>query len=53
MFIEPGVTGRPASIRWQEAAFAGRTARHQFQATGQPVSRTQASDAMTSQLPHY
>jgi len=26
---------------------------HQFQATGQPVSRTQASDAMTSRLPRY
>jgi len=34
-------------------AFADRTACRQFQATGQPVSRTQASDAMTSQLPHY
>jgi len=30
-----------------------RTARRQFQATGQPVSRTQASDAMTSWLPRY
>ena len=30
-----------------------RTARRQFQATGQPVSRTQASDAMTSRLPRY
>ena len=29
-----------------------RTARRQFQATGQPVSRTQA-DAMTSRLPCY
>jgi len=27
-----------------------RTARRQFQAIGQPVSRTQASDAMTSRL---
>jgi len=36
-------TRRPAS--------ADRTARRQFQATGQPVSRTQASDAMTSRLP--
>jgi len=35
----PNPTRRPAS--------ADRTARHQFQATGQPVSRTQASDAMT------
>jgi len=32
---------------------ADRTARRQFQATGQPVSRTQASDTMTSRLPHY
>jgi len=38
-------TRRPAS--------ADRTARHQFQATGQPVSRTQASDTMTSWLPRY
>jgi len=36
-------TRRPAS--------ADKTARRQFQATGQPVSRTQASDAMTSRLP--
>jgi len=34
-------------------ASADRTARLQFQATGQPVSRTQASDAMTSRLPRY
>jgi len=39
------LTRRPAS--------ADRTARHQFQATGQPVSWTQASDAMTSRLPRY
>jgi len=32
---------------------ADRTARRQFQATGQPVSRTHASDAMTSRLPHH
>jgi len=38
-------TRRPASV--------DRTARRQFQATGQPVSRTQASDAMTSRLPRY
>ena len=38
-------TRRPAS--------ADRTARRQFQATGQPVSRTQASDAMTLRLPRY
>ena len=41
----PKRTRRPAS--------ADRTARRQFQANGQPVSRTQASDAMTSRLPHY
>jgi len=34
-------------------ASADRTARLQFQATGQPVSRTQASDAMTSRLARY
>ena len=39
------VTRRPAS--------ADRTARRQFQSTGQPVSRTQASYAMTSRLPRY
>jgi len=38
-------TRRPAS--------ADRTARRQFQATGQPVSRTHASDVMTSRLPRY
>jgi len=42
---KPIATRRPAS--------ADRTARRQFQATGQPVSRTQAIDAMTSRLPHY
>jgi len=39
------ITRRPAS--------ADRTARRQFQATGQPVSRTQASDTMTSRQPRY
>jgi len=38
-------TRRPAS--------ADRTVRRQFQATGQPVSRTHASEAMTSRLPRY
>ena len=37
------ITRRPAS--------ADRTARRKFQATGQPVSRRQASDTMTSRLP--
>jgi len=39
------ITRRPSS--------ADRTARRQFQATGQLVSRTQASDTMTSRLPRY
>ena len=39
------LTRRPAS--------ADRTACRQFQATGQPVSQMQASDAMTSRLPCY
>jgi len=43
--LEKRKTRRPAS--------ADRTARRQFQATGQPVSRTQASDAMTSRLLSY
>jgi len=41
-------------IRTRRPASADRTARRQFQATGQPVSRTQASDAaVTSRLPRY
>ena len=36
-----------------KASIRNRTVHHQFQATGQPVSRTQSSDAMTSRLPHY
>jgi len=42
---------------WQRTtrtpASADRTARRQFQATGQLVRRTQASYAMTSRLPRY
>jgi len=41
----PERTRRPAS--------ADRTARRQFQATGQLVSRMQASNAVTSRLPRY
>jgi len=41
------------SIGTRRPASADRTTRRQFQATGQPVSRTQASDAMTSRLPRY
>jgi len=40
-----------STIGTKRPASADRTARRQFQATGQPVSRTQASDAMTSRLP--
>jgi len=43
--LEQSLTRRPASV--------DGTARRQFQATGQPVSRTQASDATTSRLPRY
>jgi len=41
------------TVQTRRPASADRTACHQFQATGQPVSRTQASDAMTSRLPPY
>jgi len=37
----------------RRSASADRTARRQFQAIGQPVSRTQASDAMAMRLPRY
>jgi len=43
--IRPNKTRRPASF--------DRTAHRQFQTTGQPVSRTQASDVMTSRLQCY
>ena len=47
----------PSSVCWRKTtrrpASADRTERRQFQATGQPVSRMQASDAMTSQLLRY
>jgi len=42
------VVNKKASIRWQDSAL-----RISFQATGPPVCRTQASDAMTSRLLHY
>jgi len=42
-----------AAVSTRMPASADRTARCQFQATGQPVSWTQASDAMTSRLPRY
>jgi len=43
----------PSWIFTRRPASADRTACRQFQATGQPVSQTQASDAMTSRLPRY
>jgi len=39
--------------RTRRPATADRTARRQFQATGQLVSQTQASDAVTSRMPRY
>ena len=42
-----------SEVRTRRPASADRKARRQFQATGQPVTRTQASDAMTSRLPRY
>jgi len=45
--------GRRTIVQTRRPASADRTARRQFQATGQPVSRTQASDAITSRLPRY
>ena len=57
--LRPGATRRTLSsgccttVRTRRPASADRTARRQFQATGQPVSRTQASDAITSRLPRY
>ena len=42
-----------APMSTRRLASADRTACRQFQATGQPVSRTQASDATTSRLPRY
>jgi len=43
----------PSIVRTRRPASADRTARRQFQATGQPVSRTQASHPMTSRLSRY
>jgi len=41
----------PCESRKRWPASTDRTARRQFQATGQPVSQMQDSDVMTSQLP--
>ena len=47
--------GQRVSSLWvsRRPASADRTTCRQLQATGQPVCRTQASDAVTSQLPRY
>jgi len=42
-----------SEIQTRRPASNDRTVHRQFQATGQPVSRTHASDAMTSRLPRY
>jgi len=42
-----------SAVETRRPASADRTARRHFQATGQPVSRIQARDAMTSRLPRY
>jgi len=47
--VRPGLSGKTR----RPASSTDRTARRQFQATGQPVSWMQASDAMTSRLPRY
>ena len=41
------------NVKTRRPASADRIARRQLQATGQSVSRMQASDAMTSRLPRY
>jgi len=46
-------TRRATLMGTRRPASADRIARRQLQATGQPVSRPQASDAMTSRLPCY
>jgi len=53
LFAVNGVMFPSCNTKTRRPASADRTARHQFQATGQPMSRTQASDAMTSRLPRY
>jgi len=59
LFCRPLAAINPSRLKpWSEKrtrrpASADRTARRQFQDNGQPVSRTQASDAMTSRLPHH
>jgi len=45
--------GNDLRLQTRRPTSADRTARRQFQATGQPVSGTQASDAMTSRLPRH
>ena len=45
--------GRAAANHTRRPASADRTARRQFQATGQPVSRMQATNGKTTWLPRY
>jgi len=52
-YCKESLKGRQWPYHTRRPASADRTARRQFQATCQPVSRTQASDAMTSRLPRY
>jgi len=51
--IIPTVVDALGTTPTRRPASTDRTARRHFQATVQPVSRTQASDAMTSRLPRY
>jgi len=52
-WIAPSGDTNTHEVGTRRPASADRTARRQFQATGQPVSRTQASHAMTTWLPCY
>ena len=51
--MEPQTKINEIELKTRRPASADRTARRQFQTTGQLVSRTQTSDAMTSRLPRY
>jgi len=51
--IIPIIISALGTIKIRRPASADRTARRQLQATGQTVSRTMASDTMTSRLSRY
>ena len=53
MYVAENLPTETAQSMTRRPASADRTVRRQFQATGQPLSRTQASDAMTSRPPRY